>query len=321
MRRPLALLLVTASALAIAACSGGAKTSADAQAALSVTSTSGSAGGVAAGGTGASPLASDAAASGGDASHAAPSSAAGAGSTGPGSTDPSTVASPAGSISGRPLAGKVIVLDPGHQYGSQFHLRQINKKVDAGGFKKACNTTGTATDSGYPESAFTMAVANYTKKKLEALGAKVYLTRPRESSSLWGPCIDARGRAGGKYNADAVVSIHGDGEPAGLHGFFVIRPALKMGWTDDIFASSKKLATAIHSGLRAAGLANANYVGGDGYDVRGDLGTLNWESKPVVMIEMGNMRNGTDAQHMKAARWQRDVYAQGIVNGLVTFLG
>jgi N-acetylmuramoyl-L-alanine amidase len=313
MRAAHSFILAIVSALAITACGrasgGGSKPVANAQGAMSVVSSADTSG------------SSRSAPPGPSASDADPSPASGARSGSSGAGDPSAASTAAtGKITGRPLAGKVIVLDPGHQYGSQFHLKQINQQVDAGGFKKACNTTGTQTDAGYPESAFTMAVAGFAKTKLEALGATVYLTRPRESRTSWGPCIDARGKTGGKYNADAVVSIHGDGESPDLHGFFVIQPALRKGWTDDIFVSSKKLATAIHAGLIGTGLQNANYVGGDGYDVRGDLGTLNWESKPVVLIEMGNMRNATDARHMQAPPWQRDIYAQGIVRGLVTFL-
>src|SRR3954466_15557717 len=52
----------------------------------------------------------------------------------------------------KPLAGKTIVIDPGHQLGNSRHLAQINRPVNAGGFMKACNTTGTATNGGFPES-------------------------------------------------------------------------------------------------------------------------------------------------------------------------
>ncbi len=227
---------------------------------------------------------------------------------------------PAAAAPALPLEGKVVVLDPGHQLGNRYHPAQVNATVDAGGFRKACNTTGTSTDAGYPESAFTMSVAGFAKKQLEALGATVHLTRTSESTALWGPCIDERGRAGARYDADAVVSIHADGAASSRHGFFVIRPALRDGWTDDVYADSRVLSRAIHHGLEGVGLPVANYYGGDGYDTRGDLGTLNWSDRPVVMVELGNMRNPTDASHMATTSWRRDVYARGLVEGLVDFL-
>ena len=51
------------------------------------------------------------------------------------------------------------MIDPGHQLGNHNFPRQINRLVPAGGFEKPCNTTGTATDGGYPEATFTWQVA------------------------------------------------------------------------------------------------------------------------------------------------------------------
>ena len=220
----------------------------------------------------------------------------------------------------RPLAGRVIAIDPGHQLGNARHPSQVNRQVDAGGFHKPCNTTGTATDAGYPESAFAMSTATYLKGRLEALGARVYLTRSTESTSQWGPCVDTRGRFGAKVHADLMVSIHGDGAAAKYRGFFVIRPALRKGWTDDIYARSITLGNDVRAGLDAVGLTRANDYGGDGLDTRGDLGTLNWSDVPVVMIEMGNMRNSGDARRMSSARARDTAYAAGLVRGIEAYL-
>src|SRR4029079_4725432 len=58
------------------------------------------------------------------------------------------------------LAGKVIVIEPGHNGGNFTHPAQINRLVDAGfGQRKACNTTGTSTNAGYTEAAYTFDVA------------------------------------------------------------------------------------------------------------------------------------------------------------------
>ena len=69
-----------------------------------------------------------------------------------------------------PLAGKVVVLDAGHQLGNHNYPRQINRLVPAGGFKKACNTTGTSTNGGYPEATFTFRVTALLKARLERRG-------------------------------------------------------------------------------------------------------------------------------------------------------
>ena len=59
-----------------------------------------------------------------------------------------------------PLAGRTILVDPGHNGGNATHPAAINRLVPAGGFRKACDTTGTATNDGrLTEAAFTFDVA------------------------------------------------------------------------------------------------------------------------------------------------------------------
>ena len=62
-------------------------------------------------------------------------------------------------VAARPLAGRTIVLDPGHQLGNRHFPSQIRRQVPAGGFPKACNTTGTSTNGGYPEATFAWKVS------------------------------------------------------------------------------------------------------------------------------------------------------------------
>ncbi len=210
----------------------------------------------------------------------------------------------------RPLAGRVVVLDPGHQLGNRRHVAEVNRLVDAGGFAKECNTTGTATNSGLPESTFTWAVARVARRHLERMGAKVVLTRDTDSDDQWGPCVDERGRVGNPGErgptADVRVSIHADGNlDPGATGFHVIRPALREGWTDDIERPSRRLARTLRDALVAAGIPPATYRGADGIDARDDLGTLNLSDVPAVMAELGNMRHPDDAARMESRAGQR----------------
>ena len=90
---------------------------------------------------------------------------------------------------------------------------------DGRGGTKACNTTGTSTDAGYAEHAFTLDVAQRVKKRLVADGVRVELTRTDDDGV--GPCVDERGSAGEQAGADAVVSIHADGAAPSGKGFHV----------------------------------------------------------------------------------------------------
>jgi N-acetylmuramoyl-L-alanine amidase len=219
------------------------------------------------------------------------------------------------------LAGRVIVIDPGHQLGNHNFPAQINAPVPAGGFTKPCNTTGTATNGGYPEATFAWQVSRLVAARLRELGATVRLTRHANREDRWGPCVDVRGRAGNDINADLKLSIHADGSyAAGARGFHVIAPADRAPWTDDIYDSSMRLASAVRGGLVSRRFVVANYIaGGDGLDVRSDLGTLNLSDVPTVMVELGNMR-GTDARVMTSPTG-RARYSRGLVAGVRAFLG
>lgn len=221
-----------------------------------------------------------------------------------------------------PLAGRTIVIDPGHQLGNHNYPRKITRQVPAGGFRKDCNTTGTATNGGFPEATLAWRTSRMLRARLVRQGARVVLTRHSNRQDRWGPCVDARGRAGNKIDADLKISIHGDGSyAAGAHGFHVIAPTNRKPWTHDIYRSSKRLALATRAGLRGVGLPVANYIaGGDGLDFRSDLGTLNLSDVPTVMVELGNMRNANDAGRM-TSRHGRGTYARGLAHAVRRFLG
>ena len=73
--------------------------------------------------------------------------------------------------------------------------------------------------------------------------------------------------------------------------------------------------------LLGAGFSLSNYAGGgSGLDTRGDLATLNWSRIPTVMVELGNMRNRTDAAMMTSPSG-RASYARGLARAVRAFLG
>jgi N-acetylmuramoyl-L-alanine amidase len=216
------------------------------------------------------------------------------------------------------LAGQTVVLDPGHNGGNAAHPKRINRQVDVGqGMRKACDTTGTATDSGYAESAYTLAVARDTARILRRHGAEVVLTR--SSNGGVGPCITRRARIGNREQADAAVSIHADGGPAGGRGFHVIRPTRIEGLTDDIYVDSRRLGRVLRDEYEErTGLPRSTYLG-SGLVARGDLGGLRLSDVPKVFIETANMRNAADARKMESRRFRMKI-ARGIAEGVIRFL-
>jgi N-acetylmuramoyl-L-alanine amidase len=232
-------------------------------------------------------------------------------------TAPVAPPTPATAQTSTALAGRTIAIDPGHNGGNASHPAEINRKVQAGGFLKECDTTGTETDAGYPEYAFTLDVALRAANLLRARGAKVVLTRT--TSTGVGPCIDQRAVVGNRLGADAALSIHADGGPAIGVGFDVIRPGLLPGRNDDMVGPSNTLGTAIHDAMLGTGEPTANYVGSNGYDTRTDLGGLNLSTVPKVLVECGNMRNAADAARLTDPAFRQRI-AAALAAGLTGYL-
>jgi len=209
-----------------------------------------------------------------------------------------------------PLLGKTIAVDPGHNGANWAHPAEINRLVDAGGFRKACDTTGTSTNDGISEAWYDFDVAVRLSRILRFQGAHVVLTRTTNDGV--GPCIDERAAIGNRAHADAAISIHADGGPPGGRGFEVIyKPNAP---------ASRRLALAVRRAFAViTGEPYSTYVGRDGLDVRTDLGGLNLSTVPKVLIETANMRNATDARRIESAAYrQREAVA--LARGIESFL-
>lgn len=203
----------------------------------------------------------------------------------PAATTRSVPATPA------PPPAPVVLLDPGHNGGNAADPAAVNRPVpDGRGGTKPCNTTGTSTNAGYAEHTFTWDLAGRVRSRLEAAGVRVVLTRPDDDGV--GPCVDARGAAGGRAGAALAVSLHADGAAASAGGFHVAHAEPTVHGTGP---ASLRLATGLRDALRSAGFASAGYIGRDGLDGREDLAGLNTSTVPTALVEAGNMRNADDA--------------------------
>ncbi|WP_226364753.1 N-acetylmuramoyl-L-alanine amidase [Pseudonocardia sp. ICBG162] len=190
-----------------------------------------------------------------------------------------------------PVPAPVVLLDPGHNGGNAADPAAVNRPVpDGRGGTKPCNTTGTSTNAGYAEHTFTWDLAGRVRSRLEAAGVRVVLTRPDDDGV--GPCVDARGAAGGRAGAALAVSLHADGAAASARGFHVAYAEPAVHGTGP---ASLRLATGLRDALRSAGFAPAGYIGRDGLDGREDLAGLNTSTVPTALVEAGNMRNAGDA--------------------------
>jgi N-acetylmuramoyl-L-alanine amidase/ribosomal protein L24E len=216
-----------------------------------------------------------------------------------------------------PLAGKVVGIDPGHN-GLNYSAPQIiDQPVWNGQEGEACDTTGTATDSGYSEAQYNFNVGSYLEADLEAEGAQVVMTRPNNDGI--GPCVTTRAAILNDAHAAVAVDIHADGGPAGGRGFAVLEPVAD-GPNDAVIGSSDTFAAILRNTFVAdTGMPVSTYDGVDGLQPRNDLAGLNLTTVPKVLIETGNMRNATDAALLVTPAFQQSA-AAAMAQAITTYL-
>src|ERR1700750_983439 len=111
----------------------------------------------------------------------------------------------------------IVFLDPGHNGANDASL---TKQVPTGrGGTKDCQTSGTATDDGYPEHTFNCDTVLRIRQELTALGVRTAMSRGNDDEVA--ACVDERAAMANALAPNAIVSIHADGGPAPGRGFHV----------------------------------------------------------------------------------------------------
>jgi N-acetylmuramoyl-L-alanine amidase len=207
----------------------------------------------------------------------------------------------------RPLAGKVIGIDPGHNGANGTDPSYIDHLIWNGRESETCDTTGTQTDSGYTEARFNFNVAMHLRADLRRAGARVVLTRT--SNDGVGPCVNRRARILNAAHADVAIDIHADGGPPWGRGFTVLEPVAD-GPNNKVIAPSQRFGADVRAAMLGdTSMPVSDYYGHGGIQFRDDLAGLNLTTVPKVLIESGNMRNAVDAGLLTSGSFQRRLAA------------
>jgi N-acetylmuramoyl-L-alanine amidase len=224
---------------------------------------------------------------------------------------------PAQAAGRRPLAGKVVGIDPGHNGLNYTSPAFLARKVWNGREWEGCDTTGTRTSGGYTEARFNWNVAVYLRADLIRMGARVVMTRTGNHGL--GPCVDTRSRILNRAHANVSIDIHADYGPRSGRGFTVLEPVAD-GPNNKVIGSSKRFGRDVHAMmLRDTAFRVSDYYGTDGYISRTDLAGLNLTTMPKVLIETGNMRNAADAALLVSPKVQRAI-ATALAAAIARFL-
>ena len=235
----------------------------------------------------------------------------------PGTRSPGTGSAGTAPTAARPLAGKIVGIDPGHNGGNFNDPAYIDQLIWNGREEETCDTTGTATASGYTEARFNFSVARFLRADLIADGARVVMTR--HSDNGVGPCVTTRAEIIDRAHADVAIDIHADGGPASGRGFTVLEP-VGDGPNDKVIRSSVRFGADVRAALLThTSMPKSDYDGRNGVTFRDDLAGLNLTTVPKVLVECGNMPNATDARLLTTLRFQRQL-ARAFTAAIVAFL-
>jgi len=209
-------------------------------------------------------------------------------------------------------AAPVVVVDPGHDRLANLRTEPIGpgsatrKILDGGG------AHGVVT--GIREADLTLAVSLRLRELLRRAGVRVVLTRTRTAGESMGNV--ARARIANGARAGLFLRVHADGAGSSdARGTHTLTPALRRGWTDDVYADSRRAARLVQ-----AELVRALRFPDRGIQERLDYTGFNWADVPVILVELGFMTNPSEDRAL-ARPAVRERAAVGLCRGTLRFLG
>lgn len=161
------------------------------------------------------------------------------------------------------------------------------------------------------EAEVVLAIARRTQALLLRRGYRVAMTR--SGATFRGGNIE-RAQFCNRRGAALMLRIHADGstDPS-RRGASMLSPGRRRGWTDDVYAGSRRAARAIHRSLvTATGARDLGVI------ERSDLTGFNWADVPVVLAETGFLSNPFERRLLHSSSYQWRV-ARGLANGVAAF--
>jgi N-acetylmuramoyl-L-alanine amidase len=202
-------------------------------------------------------------------------------------------------------AAALICLDPCH--GTPPAIGRQREPIGPGSRTTKIKDGGGAAG----EAEVVLAIARRTRALLLRRGYRIAMTRT--GATFRGGNVE-RAQFCNRRGAALMLRIHADGstDPA-RRGISTLTPASRRGWTDDVYAPSRRAARAIQRKLVAAtGARDLGVV------ERSDLTGFNWSDVPVVLAETGFLSNPFERRLLRSSGYQWRL-ARGLVAGVAAF--
>lgn len=184
--------------------------------------------------------------------------------------------------SGSVVKNRIIILDPGH--GGK----------DPGAVKES-----------YTEKSIVLKVTKLVKQKLEASGAKVYMTRTGDTYPTLQERVDFTNDNYGEIFVSVHVNAATSSSAKGAETYYSVS-------TGDQYQEDKQLATYINNEIvKNASMTNRGVKEASYYVTRSMI-------IPSVLVELGFLSNSEDRNKLIADKYV-EIYAQSIYNGIVDY--
>jgi N-acetylmuramoyl-L-alanine amidase len=208
--------------------------------------------------------------------------------------------------------GPVVVVDPGHDARANLETEPIGPGSATQKIKDGGGTHGVVT--GIREADLVLDVSLRLRTLLRRAGVRVVMTRSRTDGASMGNV--ARARIANRSGAALFLRVHADGHPSSaVRGTHTLTPALRRGWTDDVYRPSRRAATVVQAELvRALGFPDR------GIGERSDFTGFNWAYVPVILVELGFMTNPVEDRSLASAATRQQA-ALGLCRGTARFVG
>lgn len=209
----------------------------------------------------------------------------------------------------KPLQGKRILIDSGHQGRGNLQKEPIAPGSAVMKTKVSYGTTGVAT--GVPEYVFTLGLGLKLRKSLADMGAEVLMIREDHHVDI---SNKERAIIGNELGVDLVIKLHADGaEDETIRGISILYPSMDNEHTEKIAGKSRKAAAYILEGM----VRNTRAIN-RGLKERNDITGFNWSEVPVILIEAGYMSNPQDDLLLNDPIYQ-ELLVKGIVEGSIQY--
>ena len=203
-------------------------------------------------------------------------------------------------------AAALICLDPGH--GTAPGIGTQLEPIGPGSKELKIKDPGGAAG----EAPVALAIARRTRPLLLTRGYRVAMTR---NGAGYRGGNRERARYCNERQAALMIRIHADGSTdSSVRGISTLVPALRPGWTDDIYGPSRRAGQLLQRALVAStGAPDLGVV------ERSDLTGFNWADVPAVLVETGFMSNRSESVLLRSAAYQEKV-ASALVRATQRFL-